>query len=118
MDAALLTFAGVVVCALGAAIYIMMDVVPNPPEGLILAFCERFQKEFGRMKIVFDCIFIVLGITIGLLFAGQVIAIREGTVIAALLTGAVISFFNRCFGTRLKELTENKREQKVAAFES
>ena len=39
---------GVVTCAAGAVIYIVMDVVPNPPEGLILAFCERFGGPFGR----------------------------------------------------------------------
>lgn len=52
---------GVAACAVGAVVYIAMDVVPNPSEGLILAFCERFGFPFGRLKIVTDCIFVALG---------------------------------------------------------
>ena len=37
------TLVGVVTCAVGAALYIAMDVVPNPPEGLILAFPDQSQ---------------------------------------------------------------------------
>ena len=58
---------GVVACAVGAVMYIAMDVVPNPPEGLILAFCERFDIPFGRLKIMTDCIFVTLGILLSCL---------------------------------------------------
>lgn len=110
----LLTFAGVLVCALGATIYIIMDVVPNPPEGLILAFCERFKKDFGKMKIAFDCLFIILGVTIGMIFAGRVIAIREGTVIAAIFTGAAISFFTRWLEPLLKKIVDEESTENGA----
>ena len=84
--------------------YIAMDVVPNPPEGLILAFCERFNKDFGRLKIVFDCLFVVLGILISLIFLRGILDIREGTILSALITGKVISILNKHFQLKLKKI--------------
>lgn len=113
-----LTFAGVLVCAVGAAVYILMDVVLNPPEGLLLAICERFRLPFGRVKIVSDCTFVAIGIVISLVFAGQVTAIREGTVIAALLTGSAISIVTRAAGPALKRLafaSENTQKDSIPA---
>ena len=83
----------IVICAAGAAVYITMDIVPNAPEGLILAFCERFGKEYGPLKILTDCIFVALGIIVSLVCLGGVSAIREGTVISALVTGKLTGIF-------------------------
>ncbi|MDD4796555.1 MAG: DUF6198 family protein, partial [Eubacteriales bacterium] len=89
----LLTVAGIFVCSFGATLYILMDVVPNPPEGLNLAFADRLRKDFGTVKIWSDCIFIALGVAISLLCMGRVTAIREGTVLSAVLTGQLINLF-------------------------
>lgn len=83
----------IVICAIGAAIYITMNIVPNAPEGLILAFCERFEKEYGSLKILTDCIFVALGILVSLVCLGGISAIREGTVISALVTGKLTGIF-------------------------
>lgn len=83
----------IVVCSIGAALYITMDIVPNAPEGLTLAICKRFDIPFSQVKLISDCIFVSVGIALCLLFLGKVTAIREGTVIAALLTGKMIGFF-------------------------
>lgn len=85
--------ASIVICAAGAAIYITMDIVPNAPEGLILAFCEQFGKEYGPLKILTDCIFVTLGILVSLVCLGGISAIREGTVISALITGKLTGTF-------------------------
>lgn len=70
-----------------------MDVVPNAPEGLILAFCERYEKEYGFLKIVTDCMFVSLGILLSVIFLGGVFDIREGTVLSALVTGKITGVF-------------------------
>lgn len=99
----------IVICAAGAAIYITMDIVPNAPEGLILAFCERFRKEYGRLKILTDCIFVSIGILLSLLFLGGVSAIREGTIISALVTGKLTGIFLERWGENLRRMTESKK---------
>lgn len=103
---------GVVACAVGAVMYIAMDVVPNPPEGLILAFCERFDIPFGRLKIVTDCIFVTLGILLSVLFLGGVGDIREGTVISAILTGKIISWLTKRWQPVFKRLAFPREEKK------
>lgn len=97
-------FIGVIACAIGAVIYMAMDVVPNPPEGLILAFTERFSIPFGKLKIVTDCIFVLFGIALSIVFLGGVSDIREGTIISAILTGKIIGWLNTRWQSKLKHL--------------
>ena len=103
---------GVITCAAGAVIYIAMDVVPNPPEGLILALCERFGIPFGRLKIITDCIFVAMGILVSILCLGNMGDIREGTVISAILTGKIIGWLTKrwqqdCGGWRSPQKKRN-----------
>ena len=102
---------GVVACAVGAVMYIAMDVVTNPPEGLILVFCERFDIPFGRLKIVTDCIFVTLGILLSVLFLGGVGDIREGTVISAILTAKIISWLTKRWQPGLRRLAFPREEK-------
>ena len=104
----------VVICAAGAAIYITMDIVPNAPEGLILAFCERFQKEYGPLKILTDCIFVSLGILVSLLCLGGISAIREGTVISALVTGKLTGIFLSHWRPWLQKIAFGQVEKETA----
>lgn len=93
----------VLICAIGASIYILMDIVPNAPEGLILSISQRFQIPFSKVKVIGDCIFVLLGLCISILFIGHVVAIREGTILSALCTGKLIGIFtNRWEPTLLK----------------
>lgn len=79
------------ICAIGAAIYMTMDIVPNPPEGLLLAICERFKWPFGKVKVISDCLFVSIGIFISITYLGNLSVIREGTIISALFTGSLIA---------------------------
>lgn len=99
----------IVICAVGAAIYITMDIVPNAPEGLILAFCERFGKEYGPLKILTDCIFVALGIIVSLVCLGGISDIREGTVISALITGKLTGIFLLHWKAPLQKIAFDQR---------
>lgn len=92
------------ICAVGASIYMAMDIVPNPPEGLILSICERFSWPFSKVKLYSDCFFVSLGLSICLLFIGDIIAIREGTIIAALLTGKLIGIISKLLSSSLQKI--------------
>lgn len=98
---------GVVICAFGATIYIIMDIVPNAPEGFNLAVSERFKMPFSKSKIISDCLFIMVGVIISLVFLGGVTAIREGTLISALLTGKLIGVFTKLMEPTLKKWAFN-----------
>lgn len=104
----------IVICAAGAAIYITMDIVPNAPEGLILAFCERFEKEYGFLKIVTDCVFVSLGILLSMIFLGGVFDIREGTILSALVTGKITGVFLRRWKKGLMQLAFSEERSETA----
>lgn len=100
----LLMSLGIVVCAFGAAIYIVMDIVPNAPEGFNLAVSERFNMPFSKSKVLSDCLFVLIGVLISLASAGRITAIREGTLISALITGKIIGIFLKYMEEPLKKI--------------
>ncbi len=94
---------GIVTMALGVVLFLSMDIVPNAPDGIVLAYCERTGARFSNAKFGFDCICVALSIVSSLLFLRSIISVREGTVIAALLTGKLIGFFAKPFGPWLRK---------------
>lgn len=101
---------GIVICAIGATIYIVMDIVPNAPEGFNLAVSQSFQMPFSKAKILSDLMFIGIGIFISIIFIGHIVAIREGTLISALLTGKLIGVFTKHMEPTLKSMAFSKEQ--------
>ncbi len=64
-------------------------------EGLNLAVMKLKPWDFGAIKTGIDCCFVLLGVVCSLCFFGEVIGVREGTVIAAVLVGLFVRFYNR-----------------------
>ncbi len=95
---------GIVICAFGATIYIIMDIVPNAPEGFNLAVAQRFQMPFSKAKVLSDLLFVGVGAMIGMVFLGHIVAIREGTLISALLTGKLIGIFTKYMESTLQSM--------------
>lgn len=98
----------IVICAIGASLYLAMDIVPNPPEGLLLAICERFQLPFAKVKLVTDGLFVLLGILISIGFLGGVSMIREGTIVSVLLTGVMIGYCSKLIRPMLQGIGLNE----------
>lgn len=104
-------FIGIVICAFGATIYIIMDIVPNAPEGFNLAVAQRFKMPFSKAKIISDLLFIAIGLVISFIFLNGSLAIREGTLISALLTGKMIGVFTKRLETALKTIAFDQEKQ-------
>lgn len=102
-DFALPTYAGqlamlvisILFIALGVVLYIDVDLVPMPMEGLSLAISQKTGVPFHNMKIIVDCIVVAAGIAISFLFLHQLVGIREGTVITAIVTGKVVALLKK-----------------------
>ena len=70
--------------------------IMNSGEAFVKALADSTHKEFGNLKIVFDISCVLVAVILSLLFFDFTIqGTREGTVIAALLTGFVVKFFTR-----------------------
>ena len=97
----------IVLIALGILLYMDVQLVPLPMEGLSSSIAKKLNKPFPTMKTIVDCIVVSIGIVLCLVFLGKLDGIREGTIITALVTGKVIAILKKwvtpfieriCFG--------------------
>lgn len=93
------------VMAFGIFLELKADVGYLPGEGLTLVISEKFNKNFGKVKVTIDSIVVAIAIFAVLFFHGKLEGVREGTVIAAFLVGAVTQFYRKkiTFADRLLE---------------
>lgn len=104
---------GILFVAFGVFLYLDVDLVPMPMEGMTMAIAKKAGRPFTTVKTIVDCSTVAIGIvlTIACLhripFIDSGVRIREGTIIAALVTGKVIQLIKKplspivqkiCFG--------------------
>lgn len=83
---------GCMVLALGICLEVIADVTMISAEYTIQFATLRFKKEFGTIKICFDVTLVLLAALLSLVLSGRIEGVREGTVIAALITGPFVRF--------------------------
>ena len=95
----------IVIVAFGVFLYVGVDIIPMPMEGLTMAIAKKAGKPFAKVKTIVDCSVVVLGLILSLLILHDPFRwIREGTVLSALITGRLVSVFRRLFGARVEKL--------------
>ena len=94
---------GILLLSFGVMLYLAASIVPQPPEGVLLAINQISGWRVSTLKIVFDCSLVIICLIISSIFMGTPLyGIREGTIMAAVGIGYGMSIFNRLF---LKGLT-------------
>lgn len=97
----------IVVVSVGVELYLEVNLVPMPMEGMTLALAQVLKKPFPNVKIAVDCTVVLLGLVLSLVFLHRLDGVREGTVIAAVVTGKMIALVKKplsplvqrvCFG--------------------
>ncbi len=83
--------------ALGTTLYVSAKIVPQAPEGLIMAICDRWNGKFANVKLAFDVVSVSISAAVALVFTGSIIGIREGTLIMAVFVGVVVKILERRF---------------------
>lgn len=83
---------GCVILALGICLEVIADVTMISAEYTIQFATLRFKKEFGTIKICFDVTLVLLAAFGSWAMSGRIDGVREGTVIAALITGPFVRF--------------------------
>ena len=96
---ALLLF-GCLVQSVGVVLELKPRVAMMSAEGFVNFGSQRYGKDFGRFKVAFDVSLVTIAAVLSLVLARQVKGVREGTVIAALVTGYIVNFLNRRVITR------------------
>lgn len=111
-DFAIPTYAGqltmlaisIVLIALGVLLYMDVQLVPMPMEGLSSTVAKKLRKPFPTMKTVIDCLVVLIGIVLCFLFFGRLDGIREGTVLTAMLTGKLIGILKKPISPVIRKL--------------
>ncbi len=101
----LLVLCGTIILGFGVALAVIADVIMNSGEAFVKAISDISGKNFGNVKIGFDVGCVILAVALSaLFFGGRMVGTREGTVIAALLTGLAVNFFVSRFNAPLNTI--------------
>lgn len=85
---------GTAVLGLGITLSVRANVIMNSGEAFVKAAADVTDKAFGNVKIIFDVSCVALAIILSLIFfSGNIAGTREGTIIAAFLTGITVKFY-------------------------
>jgi len=90
--------------ALGVMLYIDVELVPMPMEGLSSCIAKKLGKPFPTMKTVVDCIVVATGVVLSFVFLGKLDGIREGTIMTAMVTGKLIAVFRKLLSPVVKRI--------------
>jgi uncharacterized membrane protein YczE/cytidylate kinase len=89
----------VMIMAKGIALQVLADVTMNSGEYFVRVAANRFKKEFGGVKISFDVTLVLIAIVVSFFLSGKIVGVREGTVIAAVLTGPFVKLVSPMLGS-------------------
>ena len=91
----LFLLAGCLILGIGVYMEVLANVVMLPGESFVRAIVMTLKKEFGTMKITFDVTMTLAAAALSFVFMSHLAGVREGTVIAALLVGAIARFIGK-----------------------
>ncbi len=91
---------GCVILGFGIWVQLRGGVAMLPGEAMNRAIGQVTGYKYENIKIFFDVAYIVGSAIICLVFIGRLEGVREGSIIAALLVGTIIKFFNKIFGKK------------------
>lgn len=86
---------GCAILAFGAYLQIIADVAMIPGDAFVRALVKVSKKEYGIIRIISDVSMASIAAIICLICLKELIGVREGTVIAALLIGNIVRIYSR-----------------------
>lgn len=90
-----LSLAASVVLGIGVWLQVTPRVLTLAGDGAAVALEIVTRKPFSTVKIVVDSTLVVIAVILSLIFFGELLGVREGTVIAAVLVGYVVRLLHR-----------------------
>lgn len=97
----------IVLIALGVLLYIDVQLVPMPMEGVSSSLAKKLGKPFPTMKTVIDCVVVLAGVVLCFVFFGRLEGIREGTVITAIVVGKLVGILKKPISPILQKICFN-----------
>lgn len=105
--------AGSAVLGLGISLEIVCNATVLPGEGMVIAIAYRTRKMFGNIKVLFDISLVISAALLALIVLGEVVGLREGTVLSAFLVGQFVKLTSP-WARKLKPVFWNTRQRQLA----
>ena len=88
---------GMILCASGVALLFHSYIPPEAYELVVKELADRRKWDVGRVKTVYDCMSCLAGIALSFAFFGwgRFEGVKAGTILCALVNGALIGWMNR-----------------------
>ena len=86
--------ASIVVLALGVHLCVRVNILMTPGDAAPVVIAYKTQKPFHRVKVAWDVTLMCGAALLSLLCLGQLVHVREGTIISALLVGNVVKVWS------------------------
>lgn len=109
----LLLFLGCFILALGVSLTVLADVIMNSGEAFVQAIAIKTGKDFSSIKVGFDISLVGLSIILSLVFFHKIVGVREGTIIAAIISGFIIKFYNKNLSFIIENFIADKNYETV-----
>lgn len=93
--------------AVGVCLMVKANLILLAGDGLYTAFVKRFGIDLGTCKTIGDCVLVAIAALSSYLALGEIVGIREGTIITALLVGSIIRVIKPYFD--FLDLNETKK---------
>ena len=87
--------AGSLLIGVGAFLTIRANVAVLPYDGFVLALATVSAKDFGRLRMIWDVVFSLVALLLCWLVLDDLAGVREGTILASLLTSPTIRLLMR-----------------------
>ena len=93
-----------VIIALGIFLYLKADMIPHPPDGLILAIQKKTRWKLHNIKVCFDGTLVVFSAAISFIALQRIIGLREGTIILVFGVGKIMGFLPKYLDPKINAL--------------
>lgn len=91
----------IVVVATGLLFYLAAEIVPLPPEGLMLALTQKTGISFHNTKVAVDCGMVIVAALMSLVAYGSLQGVGIGTILSAIFIGKTLGIMNRHLKSKL-----------------
>lgn len=81
--------------ALGMVCMISMNLVQNPPDGLVSQISRKTGRELGKVKIGYDIACVLASALLGMVFLKRVKGIGVATIVSAFFVGKTVTWMFR-----------------------
>ncbi|MBD5528117.1 MAG: hypothetical protein HDR02_06840 [Lachnospiraceae bacterium] len=84
----------IVLTGVGIGLTLNVRLIPNPGDGIVQALSDCCGRKVSTVKNMLDAFCVLITVVISMIFAGKLIGIGVGTILAVIFVGRAVAVFN------------------------